>query len=274
MASPLLTVLTDFGSTDPRTATLSAHLLRHAPLEARLLPLSHAVRHFDLAHAAYLLGAAYPEFPVGSVHTVVVAPDVAAPGQWLAVRHAGHFFLLPDNGLLTLLLPTDTRPASAGAGTSEAPDKAYPEVYRLPALDPGAPARTLLGAAAGHLAWGRPLNELGEPATDYVRLHQPQVQLGDDHLRGHVIHVDHFGNLITTITADLLIALAAERPVRVRVGGEETYGLQPTYTAVPPGELAAVLNARGRLCVGLSRANAAQELGVGVDAVVEVVFGD
>lgn len=254
MPTPLFTLLTDFGTTDHRAAALTAHLLRHAPTDARLVVISHDVPPFDLAHAAWVLGAAFAEFPEGTIHVVAVAARQAAGAPLLAAQFRGHFFVLPDNGLLTLL--TDGAPAA---------------VVRLP-LQPG-PARVGLGRAAGLLAQGKPLETLGEVAETVVELHRPQIGLTDNQLLGHVQYVDRYGNLVTNLTRDMLIAAAAERPYTIRFGPEAIQRVLPHYSAAEPGEVACVFDSRGHLCIGLRQASAAQQLGLRFSAPVEITFG-
>ncbi len=253
MSAPLLTLLTDFGTADHRAAVLTAHVLRHSPPTARIIPVTHQVAPFNLAHAAYVLSAAFPEFPLGTIHVVAVAGHTGGVGEVLAAEFRGHFFILPDNGLLTLL--TDGAPAA---------------VVRLP-RHPG-PARALLGIAAGHLASGRPLEDLGEPAETVVELRNRTVRITDDRLSGHIIHVDHFGNLVTNLTRDAITAVGAERSFTVRFGREAVPTIMAHYGEAEPGDIACVFDSRGHLCIGLNRGHAAELLGLTFDGPVEVVF--
>lgn len=254
MSPSFITLTTDFGLADHRAAALEASVWRHCPTEARVVAISHLVPAYDRAHATHLLGAVYTEFPPSTVHIVVVAGHEGVAGEFLAAHFREHYFLLPDNGLLTLL--TDGQPA---------------EVVRLPPA-PGLPARAVLAAAAGHLVAGDALVTLGEPADAVVELARAQPRIADDRLTGHVVYVDAYGNLITNLTRELMLAVGAERPFRVRFGRETVTETLPHYGAAEPGDVACVFDSRGRLCIGLRRGSATALLGLGVDAVVEVSF--
>src|SRR6187549_2057573 len=103
---PLLTLLTDFGTSDYYVAAVKGTILRLAP-GSQIVDISHEVPSGDIATGAFLLAAAVPWFPEGTVHLAVVDPGVGSSRRILAARLDGAWIVLPDNGLLTHLLHQD-----------------------------------------------------------------------------------------------------------------------------------------------------------------------
>src|SRR5688500_6784420 len=103
----VITFLSDFGYTDHYVAAVKAKLLSQDP-ECKVVDITHAIEPFNIAHAEYVLGSVYHEFPEGTVHLVGVDSHGSKLGRFHAARHKGHYFLLPDNGLLSLI--TDGQP--------------------------------------------------------------------------------------------------------------------------------------------------------------------
>ena len=97
--SQLITLTTDFGTRDAYVAAMKGVILGIHP-DVRMVDVSHDVQHADVMEAAFTLRRAYPFFPKGSVHLVVVDPGVGTNRRAIAVYHDGHFFVGPDNGLL------------------------------------------------------------------------------------------------------------------------------------------------------------------------------
>ena len=256
----LLTLLTDFGYRDHYVAALKARLL-HLDPGVRLLDISHAVEPFDIAHAVYVLGAVYQDFPAGTVHLMGVSDlgrgHGAAPG-WHAARFQGHFFVSADNGLLALLC--DGRPD---------------ELIALPAPPDGrlaSPTRDVLAPAAVRLSQGEPLSALGPPAPDLYQLLNRQLRLQDNRITGHVVHVDHYGNLITNISRNAVEVVGRGRPPAVHFARETVRDILPHFAAAEPGGAVCTYNSRDCLCIGIGQGHAAELLGLYYDSQVDVRF--
>src|SRR6476620_11272589 len=143
---PIITLLTDFGTTDAYVAEMKAVLLGAVP-EATLVDLTHAVPPGDIRAGAYLLGRSWHRFPAGTVHLSVVDPGVGTTRAALALRAHGHWFVGPDNGLFTPVL----RDAEVEAVVLPVPAEASPTFH----------GRDLFAPAAAVLACGAPLDSLG-----------------------------------------------------------------------------------------------------------------
>ena len=266
----VLTLLTDFGYRDHYVAALKARLLRLAPT-LPVFDLTHGIEPYNIGHAAHVLRAVLPDFAPGTVHLVAVndygyrgAEAIAAP-SWFAAEHAGQYLVAADNGLLPLVcdgvperLVQLAAPLPVGL-TSRLP----------PSLNP---TYDVLTPAAVRLALGAALESLGPPATDLYVLLYPQVRVQDDRITGHVMHVDHYGNLVTDISLGAVGAVGRERAMVVQFGREKVHELRPHFAAVMPGEVVCIFNPQGYLCVAINQGNASELLGMESGSQVDVRF--
>lgn len=255
---PVITLCTDFGTGDGYVAAMKGVILSIAP-RARLVDISHDVARQSVAAGAFVLRAACHHFPPGTVHLAVIDPEVGGPRRALAVRTARHRFVAPDNGLLSYVLRDDP-PLEAVALTREA--------YWREEISRTFHGRDIFAPAAAHLANGVPLSDLGEPAGDLVWLDVSTPTLRKDgSILGHVIHVDHYGNIITDIPAR---RLAPREDWRIVVGKATVAGLSATYIDAKPGQLLALIGSHGNLEVAIREGDAARLAGIQVGAEVWV----
>lgn len=230
---------------------------------ARLVDLTHDLEPQDVLGASLALEAALPFFPDGTVHLAVVDPGVGSGRRPLAVRAGGHYLVGPDNGVLT--------PALLGARWSAVALSA-PE-YRLPEVSRTFHGRDVFAPAAAYLAAGVPLERLGPVAAEPVLCPIPGSRLDGDALVGEVLAVDRFGNLLTSIEAERLAALAGDGPVSVEVAGQPVAGLVDAYADGGDGRPAAIVGSTGRLEVFVRCGSARRALGADRGAPVRIRKG-
>jgi len=189
----IVTLLTDFGWADHYVASMKGVLYSVNPA-VRIVDISHDVRAHDVGQAAYLLDACYCDFPMGTVHLVVVDPGVGSPRRALALSAGGYFFVGPDNGLFGGVVETN---ADARVRSIE------PDLASSRAVSSTFHGRDIFAPAAAALAGGQPLDELGPPAADVVALdrHRPSVD-ADGEMESRILHIDRFGNCITGYRAE------------------------------------------------------------------------
>lgn len=246
--SGIISLITDFGLADTYVGQMKAVILGtdHA---LQVVDLTHSIPPQDVAEAAFQLATAWTAFPEGTVHLAVVDPGVGTPRRPVAFRHHGHLFVMPDNGLATLVL-----------GESQ-PDRLVvldrPEIHRR-GVSRTFHGRDIFAPAAAFLAAGRELDEVGsaaDPAT-LVRLSIPPVEREGDWVRGPVVSIDHFGNCRTLIRPGDL--LAPPEQVQVRCGRVVIRGIVPTYGSVPQGRTLALFGSHGGLEIAVRDGNAAR----------------
>jgi len=248
---PILTFLTDYGLADSYVAEVKGAILGLDPA-ARIVDLTHLVPPGAVASGAYLLGRAWSRFPMGSVHLAVVDPGVGSPRAGLVFRAGGHLFVGPDNGLFTEVLDA----LEGDVIALEEPADATATFH----------GRDVFGPAAARLLMGYPPASLGHPlGQDPVRLAQLLPFQQGAALVGEVIHVDHFGTLVTNIPVASLPADGEVVYHATRIGP-----LRRTFSDVPTGELLALAGSGGRLEIAVRDGSAALRLGAGLGSEVRV----
>lgn len=250
---PVITLLTDFGLSDPFVGIMKGVILGINP-EAHLIDLCHGVPSYDPVQAGFLLKTAYPYFPQGSIHLVVVDPGVGGPRRPIAAFIDGHFFIGPDNGVFSYLYNTGKISRVVEITASH---------YFLHPMSATFHGRDIFAPVAAYLSKGIELESLGEPISDYIRLEVPVPKVQDDTLYGEVLVVDKFGNLITNIAAPDLDPFLRKGSLWVRVGDREIQGLSAFYAEVEEGKLGALIGSTGHLEVFVHRGSAAELLQAG-----------
>ncbi len=254
----IITLTTDFGMADGFVGAMKGVILSLAP-HATLVDITHDIPAHDVRAATFALETAAAHFPPDAIHVAVIDPGVgSARAAILAVTARGRY-VAPDNGVLTSVVP------EGDGGQVYALDR--PEFWRSQ-VSATFHGRDVFAPVAAHLANGVRPERLGTPMTCMKRLTWPQPQQCGGEIRGEVIHVDRFGNLITNIRLEYLGK--ENRDACFRVRDLEIRGITPHYAA--GAGLLAVVNSGGRVEIALPSANAARELNMGVGEEIRVVL--
>ncbi len=250
---PPITLFTDFGLADPFVGVMKGVILGICPA-ARIVDLGHGAERFDAVAAGFVLATAVPYFPAGTIHVAVVDPGVGGPRRPLAARIDGQIFVAPDNGLLSAVL--------SAASQVEAREITNPRLMRRP-VSATFHGRDVFAPAAAHLARGFPFRQVGPRVAKPVcrPVPSPTREPGRG-LRGQVMWVDRFGNLITNVNgADLeRLGRSPGGELRVALDGEKGAPVVSHYGAVAPGAVGAVLGSSGHLELFANQGNAARLL--------------
>ncbi len=254
--TPVITLTTDFGAQDYYAGALKGALLRQCPT-ARLIDISHAVKAFDIVQAAFVVQNAYPEFPEGAIHLIGVNCVYSRDFRFVAARRNGHYFIAPDNGVLTLLF--DELPES--------------DVRALPAQEQALfPVKHAFATAAAHLGNGLPFEDLGEPAGPLLQRISLQPVITPARIRGTVIHIDNFENAIVNIRRETFERIVQDRPFSLFFKRNDPISqLCHNYSDVPVGEPLCLFNSAGFLEIAVNMGRAATLLGLKPEDVVEVL---
>jgi S-adenosylmethionine hydrolase len=242
----VVTLTTDFGLRDPYVAEMKGVILGLAA-DSRFVDITHDVGSHDVVGAALALEAAAPFFAAGAIHLAVVDPGVGTTRRGLAVATADATFVGPDNGLFT---PVFVR------GGWRAVELAAPEL-RLPRVSRTFHGRDVFAPAVAHLANGVALERFGPPVEDPVRLAWPEMHAVGGAVAGAVLHVDRFGNLITSIAGAAVEALGADASIHI---AGRRLPLVGTYADLPRGAAGAMIGSSNRLEVAVREGSAAAVL--------------
>jgi len=263
MKRPVITLLTDFGLADHYTGAMKGIILGICP-DAQLVDISHEIAPYAITEAAFTLAQAWACFPRGTVHLVVVDPGVGSARRPILVESAGHRFVAPDNGVLTMLYdaPHEVREITAS------------RFFRQP-VSRTFHGRDIFAPIAAHVAnglavSGRTAGEFGNRIEDYVRLgFAKPARTGPKTWAGTILKIDRFGNLITNLDSETWQRLAAE-PFEMKVGTCLVSRLASNYAEMQPGDPFVIGGSAGFLEVSLNRGSAARTTGARSGDAVEL----
>lgn len=252
----VITLLTDCGIADEYVGVMKGVMLSICP-SVTVVDISHQLEPQDIAQAAYLVPAYFHYFPDGTIHIVVVDPGVGSQRAILAVHFRKHFFIVPDNGVLSLLLRDQKSDTIIEVTKSE---------YFLEPLSATFHGRDIFAALGAHLACGTKIDALGRrrPIEDMVYLSDLTCRVTPKgELLGKIVSIDRFGNLISNIDANQLRAFCQAEPSRqmlISIGSVTIRGLAKTYADAATAEPLALIGSRGYLEIALNCANAQKRL--------------
>ncbi|WP_165064638.1 SAM hydrolase/SAM-dependent halogenase family protein [Paludisphaera rhizosphaerae] len=248
----IVTLTTDFGLEGPYVGAMKGILLGLAPGVA-MVDVCHSITPQNVLEGAFVLEGIVTAFPEGTVHLAVVDPGVGTPRRLLAVKAAGQWFVLPDNGLIT---------GVARANGVEAVWEITNHRLARRVISPTFHGRDVLAPAAAHLLKGGPPSELGAETSKYIMLRNFEPTPTEHGCIGEVIFRDAFGNLITNIKDDQLADRDAGGWI-VEVGGRRIEGVTRTYGESVPGSLIALLGSSGWVEVAVVNGDAGRLLSAG-----------
>jgi S-adenosylmethionine hydrolase len=250
----IVTLLTDFGTSDSYVAEMKGVVLTHTPT-AVLVDITHSIHPGDVRSAAYVLGRSWDQFPTGTVHLVVVDPGVGTERAALAFSGHGHCFVGPDNGVFTPVLH-DTEVEISVLAT---PVEASPTFH----------GRDVFAPAAAALARGASLVSLGQSFSGIPhRLAYTVPHFEGKAVIGEIVYIDRFGSLITNLTTELVPPYATLEVEDLDVGP-----LRRTFNDVTTGGLLAYVGSGGAIEIAVRNGSAARRLGVGVGGRVRARLG-
>ena len=252
----VITLLSDFGTDDEYVGVMKGVMLAVCPASS-FVDITHRIDPQDIQQAAYMIPSYYRFFPEGTVHIVVVDPGVGTSRGILAVEHRGHFFIAPDNGVLTLLLNTEESDKIIRVSNAD---------YFLHPLSATFHGRDIFAAVGAHVSCGTELDELGARINiaDMVRLEGLNCRISETgELNGKIVSIDRFGNLITNIDANSLQAFCpaeAQKGLQVQIGAVVISGLAKTYSDATSSAALALIGSRGYLEIAVNGGNAAKKM--------------
>jgi hypothetical protein len=255
----LITLTTDFGNSDHFVGTMKGVILGIAP-RACIVDITHEIAPFALNEAAFVIAQAWHWFPKGTIHVVIVDPGVGSARRPILIEAKGHRFIGPDNGVFSMIY--DAAPHKAREITNAK--------LALQHISRTFHGRDVFAPAAAHLAAGIPPARFGKLVHDLVRSSElTPVEKRRHCWTGTILKVDRFGNLITNLHIDAVPGVRTH-PFEMRIGADCIRRLAMTYSETGMGELCVIVGSSSYLEISANQANAAQTLGCGVGAPVEL----
>ena len=270
---PLIALTTDFGYTDPFVGIMKGVIAGLAP-GVPMVDLTHAIPPGDIQRGAIVLWQSAPYFPAGTVFLAVVDPSVGTERKGIILYAQGRIFVGPDNGLFSYVLAGEEKPP-AWELANWLPANSTPEDLPPSATFHG---RDVFAPSAARAALGVEGPEFGPACPHLTRLPSPTLEVVSAHeLRGEVISVDRFGNLLTSLGRFLLTEdgqlelspwLGQALPVvkfppekaRVLLPSGQSLPFVDTFARIPSGECAALVGSAGLIEIAANRQSAADIL--------------
>ncbi len=253
----IITLTSDFGHRDAYVAILKATLLKLNP-KVTLLDISHGIAPGNLAQGAFVLSSAYQNFPENTIHLVAV-DSLGNPGNtFIATEIEGQFFVGADNGLLSLV--SEWEPEKVVLLNNNTPSSF--------------PARDIMAPAAAELASGAILEDLGQAYDGMKKFLRRSVKTTKQEIVGHVVHIDHYGNLITNIPQRDFDILSQGKKYTIGIGREYIYQIHTSPAEVDSGDCFVLFNHLGLLEIGIKNGHAGQLLGMEFDSSIWIKFSE
>ncbi len=263
---PIITITTDFGTNDHFVGAMKGVIVDIVP-EAQIVDITHAVQAFDVLDGALAIAQTYSYFPTGTVHLIVVDPGVGTSRRPIVASSDAYHFVAPDNGVLSMVYAREQRMRVRHI-TSE-------HYFRQPVSNTFH-GRDVFAPVAAYLAKQVDSDKFGDEVEDYVRFAAPRPKpAGENRMRGVVLKVDRFGNLITNVTPeDVPVLFTGKDAFKIVVGSREITEIRTAYAEGAPGEVFGVLGSMGYLEIVANRAAAAQLTGAGKGSEVSILLGE
>jgi S-adenosylmethionine hydrolase len=259
METRLITLTTDFGYKDPFAGIMKGVIFGINP-NARIVDLTHGVAPQDIRGAALALAYAAPYFPPATVHVAVVDPGVGTERRPILIEAEGNFFVGPDNGVLSL--------AVEGKKIARVVELKN-ERYQLTPRSATFHGRDVFAPAAAHLSLGVPASDFGPARENHARIEWPEVVRAEGEVRGEIVYIDNFGNLITNVRERDLESLPREK-LTVSLADLTIRGLSASYAGAGRDNYAALINSWGLLEICCFNAQADQRSGADIGDPVHI----
>ncbi len=250
-----IALLTDFGTKDYFVGAVKGAILS-INREAVIVDITHEIPPHDILSASFTLRACYKNFPEKTVFVAVVDPGVGSGRRAILVDTKNYYFLAPDNGLLNFIFDGDKN-----FKVFELTD----EKFFAPKVGSTFHGRDIFAPIAAHLSNGIEPNEFGAEIESYTRLKIAKPIKIANRIEAEIIHIDHFGNLITNLSKDNL-----PENFTLEIGGKTISKLQNFYAEAEKGELFVIAGSAGFLEIVAFQASAYEILCVEVGEKIQL----
>lgn len=253
--NPIITLTTDFGNKDYYIALLKGAILTKIPT-ANIIDIVHTIQPFDIVRAAFMVRNVYTHFPKGSIHLVSVNNFYAPTVRFLVTFQHGHYFIAPDNGIFSLVF-----------------DKSeLTNVYGLTYIHGSDfPLKHVFSYLISNLILENNMEKLGDIITDIDEKVNLQPVIGKNRIRGSVIHIDNYENVILNINRTLFNRILKKRPFSLHFKRHDAITtISNNYSDVPVGDTVCLFNSADYLEIAINMGKASSLLGLEIDDIVQI----
>jgi len=195
---PIVTLTSDFGLNDYYVASIKGAILCENQT-LNIVDITHNINNYDIVQASFILKNAYKSFPEGTIHILSVNNFYSKKRRFLAIRYDNHYFIGPDNGIFSLLF-----------------DQEPMDIYTLDFQNKSSfPLKDVFAKSVGHIVNGMPFNEIGIPIQSVVERITFQPVISPSQIRGAIIHIDNYENVIVNISRKLFEEVWEERDYEI-----------------------------------------------------------
>ncbi|MEW6470242.1 MAG: SAM-dependent chlorinase/fluorinase [Bacteroidota bacterium] len=255
---PVITLTTDLGLKDHYVSAIKGSILSQLP-EAGIVDITHLVPPFGLLQAAYILKNAFPHFPSGTVHIIGVNAEGTLETPHIGVLAQGHYFIGADNGIFSFLF-------------DRVPEKIVELNLKQDTDVLTFPTRDIFTKAACHLARGGTLEVIGRITDKVNTLPQLQPAFDTKSIRGSVMYIDSYNNIICNISKELFRQVGKGRPFLLNIRNLTIDTVSERYSDVPSGEVLALFNSSGFLEIAQSMGALSRLENISINEMVTIQF--
>lgn len=245
---PVITLITDFGLQDGYVGVVKGVITKINP-SVKIIDISNNIESQNIFQAAYVLYSSYAYFPKGTIHVVVVDPGVGSKRKVLCLKTKDYLFIAPDNGVLSFIAAREESPSIREVTNKK---------LFLPEISDTFHGRDIFAPTAAHLSKGFSYKDLGKRASKIKEIDLPKpIRSPRGVLKGEIIYVDGFGNLITNINRDMIDRLREKSEnLVIVVGRRKLNKISNSYADVGVGDVVAILGSSGYLEISVNHGSA------------------
>jgi S-adenosylmethionine hydrolase len=250
----IITLTTDLGLKDYYVSAIKGTILSQLA-DVSIIDVSHQIPTYNIQDAAFVLKNAYQSFPKGSIHIIGVKAERSDNTPHIIVFADGHYFISADNGIFSLLL-----------------DNPPEKIIELTAINSTFPTRDVFSKIACRIASGEALEQIGKPKTSLLERMPFKATSMEDMIRGTVIYIDSYGNVMTNINQKLFTDVGKGREFKIEFARYEISKMSTSYNDAPEGEILALFNSADQLEIAMNNDKANTMLFLKLNDTITVRF--
>jgi S-adenosylmethionine hydrolase len=264
MKNHIITLTTDFGTADTYVAAMKGAILSINP-QANIVDITHSISPQNIREAAFVFSTAFRYFPRETIHVLIVDPGVGSERKALLVQTESYYFLAPDNGVLSYVFQNERTKHVIQLENQK---------YFLQSISTTFHGRDIFAPAAANLSLGIPITKFGPAAEKLVKFPIPEPGISDNQIYAHILHIDHFGNIITDISKEFWNKTMGKKKFSITCGKKKITRLSQTYSEGKSGELIAYFGSSGFLEIAIVNGNAKKYLSISIEQPIIINLTD